>query len=104
MQGLSVFDKTQKNYLSIQSQWQPLLNAIVDDQVLGLKYFAIDKTGLFPIYSWLFTRTYHGYVLVRIFSVNMTLTFRDIAVNTVQRYAPALQKVLLFGLILFYSI
>ena len=31
MQGLSVFDKTQKNYLSIQSQWQPLLNAIVDD-------------------------------------------------------------------------
>jgi len=31
MQGLSIFDKTQKNYLSIQSQWQPLLNAIVDD-------------------------------------------------------------------------
>lgn len=31
MQGLSVFDKTQKNYLSIQAQWQPVLNAIVDD-------------------------------------------------------------------------
>ena len=31
MQGLSVFDKTQKNYLSIQMQWQPLLNAIIDD-------------------------------------------------------------------------
>ena len=31
MQGLSVFDKSQKNYLQIQAQWQPLLNAIVDD-------------------------------------------------------------------------
>ncbi len=31
MQGLSVFDKTQKNYLNIQNQWQPVLNAIIDD-------------------------------------------------------------------------
>ncbi|RKG29413.1 ParA family protein [Acinetobacter tianfuensis] len=31
MHGLSIFDKTQKNYLSIQTQWQPLLNAIIDD-------------------------------------------------------------------------
>ena len=31
MHGLSVFDKTQKNYLSMQAQWQPLLNAIIDD-------------------------------------------------------------------------
>lgn len=31
MQGLSVFDKTQKNYLGMQTQWQPLLNAIIDD-------------------------------------------------------------------------
>ncbi len=31
MQGLSVFDKTQKNYLTIQNQWQPVLNAIIDD-------------------------------------------------------------------------
>ncbi len=32
MQGLSVFDKNQKNYLQIQAQWQPLLNAIIDDE------------------------------------------------------------------------
>jgi chromosome partitioning protein len=25
------FCKTQKNYLSMQAQWQPLLNAIIDD-------------------------------------------------------------------------
>lgn len=31
MQGLSVFDKPQKNYLSIQDQWQPLLDALIDD-------------------------------------------------------------------------
>ena len=31
MQGLSVFDKTQKNYLTLQNQWQPVLNAIIDD-------------------------------------------------------------------------
>lgn len=31
MQGLSVFDKTQKMYLGIQKQWQPVLNMIVDD-------------------------------------------------------------------------
>lgn len=31
MQGLSVFDKTQKVYLDIQKQWQPLLDALIDD-------------------------------------------------------------------------
>ncbi|WOE31121.1 MULTISPECIES: ParA family protein [unclassified Acinetobacter] len=31
MQGLSIFDKPQKNYLVIQKQWQPVLNMIVDD-------------------------------------------------------------------------
>ncbi|TCB65400.1 ParA family protein [Acinetobacter sp. ANC 4178] len=31
MQGLTVFDKSQKNYLTLQSQWQPVLNAIIDD-------------------------------------------------------------------------
>lgn len=31
MQGLSVFDKHQKVYLSIQQQWQPLLDALIDD-------------------------------------------------------------------------
>ena len=31
MQGLSVFDKPQKNYLTLQNQWQPVLNAIIDD-------------------------------------------------------------------------
>ncbi|OTG96295.1 ParA family protein [Acinetobacter sp. ANC 3832] len=31
MQGLSVFDKPQKNYLTIQAQWQPLLDALIDD-------------------------------------------------------------------------
>lgn len=30
-QGLSIFDKTQKNYVMIQKQWQPLLNAIIND-------------------------------------------------------------------------
>lgn len=31
MQGLSVFDKPQKNYITLQNQWQPVLNAIIDD-------------------------------------------------------------------------
>lgn len=31
MQGLSIFDKHQKNFIEIQKQWQPVLNAIVDD-------------------------------------------------------------------------
>ena len=31
MQGLSVFDKQQKVYLTIQQQWQPLLDALIDD-------------------------------------------------------------------------
>lgn len=31
MQGLSIFDKTQKVYLDIQKQWQPLLDALIDD-------------------------------------------------------------------------
>lgn len=31
VQGLSIFDKTQKTYVTIQKQWQPLLNAIIDD-------------------------------------------------------------------------
>ncbi len=31
MQGLSIFDKTQKNFLNIQEQWQPLLDALIDD-------------------------------------------------------------------------
>ncbi|WP_180105616.1 MULTISPECIES: ParA family protein [unclassified Acinetobacter] len=32
MQGLSVFDKTQKLYLGMQQQWQPVLNAIIEDE------------------------------------------------------------------------
>ncbi|OTG67123.1 ParA family protein [Acinetobacter silvestris] len=31
MHGLSIFDKPQKNYLAIQDQWQPLLDALIDD-------------------------------------------------------------------------
>lgn len=31
MQGLSIFDKTQKNFLLLQQQWQPVLDAIIDD-------------------------------------------------------------------------
>jgi chromosome partitioning protein len=31
MQGLTVFDKSQKNYLTIQQQWQPLLDAMIED-------------------------------------------------------------------------
>lgn len=31
MQGLSVFDKPQKIYRDLQAQWQPVLNAIIDD-------------------------------------------------------------------------
>ena len=30
-QGLNIFDKAQKTYLVMQNQWQPVLNAIVDD-------------------------------------------------------------------------
>ena len=32
MQGYSIFDKNQKNFLSIQQQWQPLLDAIIEDE------------------------------------------------------------------------
>ncbi|NHB58040.1 ParA family protein [Acinetobacter shaoyimingii] len=32
MQGLSIFDKHQKMYLSIQNQWQPLLDALIEDE------------------------------------------------------------------------
>ncbi|MFX5626999.1 ParA family protein [Acinetobacter baumannii] len=32
MQGLSIFDKTQKTYIDIQKQWQPLLNMVIDDK------------------------------------------------------------------------
>ena len=31
MEGLSVFDKHQKVYRELQNQWQPVLNAIIDD-------------------------------------------------------------------------
>ncbi|MCO8113415.1 ParA family protein [Acinetobacter lwoffii] len=31
MEGLSVFDKPQKIYREMQAQWQPVLNAIIDD-------------------------------------------------------------------------
>lgn len=31
MQGLSIFDKNQKVYLAIQQQWQPLLDALIED-------------------------------------------------------------------------
>ncbi|WP_445114874.1 ParA family protein [Acinetobacter sp. WZC-1] len=31
MQGLSVFDKQQKTYLAIQQQWQPVLDALIED-------------------------------------------------------------------------
>lgn len=31
MEGLSVFDKPQKIYRELQTQWQPVLNAIIDD-------------------------------------------------------------------------
>jgi len=32
MQGLSIFDKNQKNFLEIQKQWQPLLDSIIEDK------------------------------------------------------------------------
>lgn len=32
MQGLSIFDRHQKNYLLIQQQWQSVLDALIDDQ------------------------------------------------------------------------
>lgn len=31
MQGLSIYDKGQKNFLAIQQQWQPLLDVLIDD-------------------------------------------------------------------------
>ncbi|QIC63147.1 ParA family protein [Acinetobacter schindleri] len=31
MEGLSIFDKSQKMYREMQAQWQPVLNAIIDD-------------------------------------------------------------------------
>jgi len=31
MQGLSIFDQNQKNFLTIQHQWQPLLDALIED-------------------------------------------------------------------------
>lgn len=31
MEGLSIFDKPQKMYREMQAQWQPVLNAIIDD-------------------------------------------------------------------------
>lgn len=31
MQGLSIFDKTQKNFVEIQKQWQPVLQAVIED-------------------------------------------------------------------------
>lgn len=31
MQGLNIFDRPQKNYLQIQQQWQPLLDALIED-------------------------------------------------------------------------
>lgn len=31
MQGLSIFDKTQKNFIELQKQWQPLLDALIED-------------------------------------------------------------------------
>ncbi|RDC51873.1 ParA family protein [Acinetobacter sp. RIT592] len=31
MEGMSVFDKPQKIYRELQAQWQPVLNAIIDD-------------------------------------------------------------------------
>lgn len=32
MQGLSIFDKTQKNFIELQKQWQPLLDALIEDK------------------------------------------------------------------------
>lgn len=32
MQGLSIFDKPQKNFITIQNQWQPVLNKLVEDK------------------------------------------------------------------------
>lgn len=31
-QGLSIFDQTQKRYIDIQKQWQPVLNTIIEDK------------------------------------------------------------------------
>ena len=31
MQGLSIFDRSQKNFLLLQAQWQPLLDTLIED-------------------------------------------------------------------------
>ena len=31
MQGLSIFDRSQKNFLLLQTQWQPLLDTLIED-------------------------------------------------------------------------
>ena len=31
MQGLSIFDRSQKSFLLLQAQWQPLLDTLIDD-------------------------------------------------------------------------
>ena len=31
IQGLNIFDKSQKNFLEIQKQWHPLLSAVIED-------------------------------------------------------------------------
>ena len=31
MQGLSIFDRSQKNFLLLQTQWQPLLGTLIED-------------------------------------------------------------------------
>lgn len=31
MQGLNIFDKTQKNFIQMQLQWQPVLNRLIED-------------------------------------------------------------------------
>ncbi|WP_130803463.1 ParA family protein [Acinetobacter ihumii] len=31
MQGLSIFDRSQKNFLTLQTQWQPLLDVLIED-------------------------------------------------------------------------
>ena len=32
MQGLSIFDKNQKNFIQIQQHWQPILDVLIEDQ------------------------------------------------------------------------
>lgn len=33
MQGLSIFDKSQKNFIEMQKQWYPLLSAVIEDPI-----------------------------------------------------------------------